>query len=75
MCRPDERVGVGVGLNAGDGGSSLMLLREVDVWVEPTGVRLPAGGCVERLAAAARDGDPNRGGFGGVTSRRDAGLP
>ena len=74
----DERVGVGVGLNAGDGGSSLMLLLpEVDFGVElPAGVRLPAGGCVERLAAAAaRDGDPNRGGFGGVTSRRDAGLP
>ena len=86
---PDERVGVGVGLNAGDGGSSLMLLRDVDsLGVEPTGVRLSTppfkGGCVERLAAlppagdaaaAARDGDPNRGGFGGVTSLRDAGLP
>lgn len=76
----DERVGVGVGLNAGDGGSSLMLLLpEVDFGVElPAGVRLrESGGCVERLAAAAaaRDGDPNRGGFGGVTSRRDAGLP
>ena len=53
---PDERVGVGVGLNAGDGGSSLMLLRDVDsLGVEPTGVRLSTppfkGGCVERLAA------------------------
>ena len=56
----------------------MLLLPEVDGVVElPAGVRLPAGGCVERLAAAAagRDGDPNRGGFGGVTSRRDAGLP
>ena len=47
----------------------MLLLREVDFGVElPAGVRLrESGGCVERLAAAAaaRDGDPNRGGFGG----------